>query len=70
MDAVTFQIREDRVVKGWAFGPQDGEAIYEVWRCNREHGTECLLAEATTRTEASELMRRYAAEEQARKAAQ
>lgn len=55
--SVTFCIRESIEM---------GQTFYEVWRRNHEFGTECLLAEADNRAEARELLKHYAAQEEAR----
>ncbi|MBM4023017.1 MAG: hypothetical protein FJ284_12420 [Planctomycetes bacterium] len=61
MSDVTFFIVAEQV---------NGKTIYEVWQRNRTHDIEVFLAWSDTRAEARELLRDYAAKEQARKEAQ
>lgn len=51
MSNVTFNIRETH--------DHDGVTIYEVWRRNHTHGTECLLAETNSRADARKVIKRH-----------
>lgn len=58
MSDVTFFIVEETV---------NGRTFYEVWRWIRTHDIESFLAYGDTRAEARELLREYAAAEEARR---